>query len=212
MFRAGRKMKVFGRIVCALGALLASRSLMRPQSTREINQSVQTNQVEEMYVVRSVRESRVPPTEFCDASRTGFKSDFFEDQYTLRSIATKASDGRIVKTNLRNIGAGRACFGRTDDPGVLNFYLDLQIGKAALTGTGDCRQTKSDFPERGLVVWRCFLNLSDPVGRYIGGQLTSNTITSRKDLGTETDPPGYTQASIATIRLWKKRGERQTHR
>ncbi len=26
-----------------------------------------------------------------------------------------------------------------------------------------------------------------------------------KDVGLETDPPGYTQASIATIRVWKKR-------
>jgi hypothetical protein len=28
---------------------------------------------------------------------------------------------------------------------------------------------------------------------------------SRKSQGIETDPPGYTQASIATIRLWRKR-------
>lgn len=51
----------------------------------------------------------------------------------------------------------------------------------------------------------CVLNLMDSAGFYVGGQLTTNTITSRNSLGTVTDPPGYTQASIATIRLWKQR-------
>ena len=46
---------------------------------------------------------------------------------------------------------------------------------------------KSGFPEQGLIDWHCFLNLTDPLDEYVGGQLTSNTITSRKDLGTETD-------------------------
>jgi hypothetical protein len=40
---------------------------------------------------------------------------------------------------------------------------------------------------------------------YVGGVLTTNTITSKAGFGGETDPPGYTQASIATIRLWKAR-------
>jgi hypothetical protein len=30
-------------------------------------------------------------------------------------------------------------------------------------------------------------------------------VTSKAGFGGETDPPGYTQASIATIRLWKAR-------
>jgi hypothetical protein len=31
--------------------------------------------------------------------------------------------------------------------------------------------------------------------------VTTNTITSKATFGGHTDPPGYTQASIATIRL-----------
>jgi len=35
--------------------------------------------------------------------------------------------------------------------------------------------------------------------------VTTNTVVNTlKILGTETEPPGYTQNSIATIRLWKK--------
>ena len=41
---------------------------------------------------------------------------------------------------------------------------------------------------------------------YIGGVLTTNTLNSKKLVGQESDPPGYVQPSIATVRLWKKRG------
>ena len=115
----------------------------------------------------------------------------------------------MVDANIKTIGSGHGCFGRTAaDPTIGNFYLDLHLGNTELRGIGDCRQAKSDFPERGLSAWRCFLYLSDPLGGYIGGLLTTNTITSLKDVGLETDPLGYTQSSIATIRLWKKRPER----
>jgi hypothetical protein len=163
-------------------------------------------------MLRAPFVNRVEPTKFCDQAKTGFKSDAFEDQYFFRSIATNSSDGRVVKANIKRVGSGHACFGRNPDPTMLNLYLELRIGKAALKGIGDCRQAKSDFPERGLIAWHCFLDLSDPLDEYVGGQLTSNTITSLKDLGPDTDPPGYIQSSIATIRLWKKQGERQALR
>jgi hypothetical protein len=198
----------FGCVLWALGALLGTQSLARAQNTQKAGRTAPAAQVEEIYIARSVRESRVAPTEYCAQAKTGFDSDAFEDQYTFRSTATRASDGRMVDANIKTIGSGHGCFGRTADPAILNFYLDLHLGNTALRGIGDCRQAKSDFPERGLIAWRCFLNLSDPLGGYVGGQLTTNTIKSLKDLGLETDPPGYTQASIATIRLWKKRAER----
>jgi hypothetical protein len=57
-------------------------------------------------------------------------------------------------------------------------------------------------------VYYCFADLSDPAYKYVGGQLTTNTMGSLKLLGVESDPLGYAQPSIATIRLWKKRAER----
>jgi hypothetical protein len=148
------------------------------------------------------RMVRIAPTEYCSRTKTGFISDFFEDQYTFRSTATSAYDGRLVDANIKTIGSGHGCIGRTADPSILNFYLELQLGHTALKGIGECHLAKSDFPERGLIALSCFLNLSDPIGRYVGGQLTANSITSLRAVGLETDPPGYTQPSIATIRLW----------
>jgi hypothetical protein len=40
---------------------------------------------------------------------------------------------------------------------------------------------------------------------YISGRLTTNTINSRASLGDRSDPPGFTQPSIATVRLWRAR-------
>ena len=164
-----------------------------------------STQVEEIYIVRSVRESRVAPTDFCAQAKTGFHSDF-EDQYTFRSTATRPFDGRMLDTNVKMVGSAHGCTGRTADPAIYRFYLEMLLGRTALTWIGDCTQTKSDFPEKGIGVVHCVFNLSDPLGRYVGGQLTTNTLHSLKDVGLDTDPPGYTQPSIATIRLWRRRG------
>jgi hypothetical protein len=88
---------------------------------------------------------------------------------------------------------------------ALSFYGQILLGSTALKGFGECKLAKSNFPEQGMTVFRCFLDLSSLSGKYIGGQLTSNTVVSRKPIGTESDPAGYTQLSIATIRLWRKR-------
>jgi hypothetical protein len=82
------------------------------------------------------------------------------------------------------------------------------LGPIAFAGLGDCRLKKPDFPERGLTGGLCFLDLSGLPPRYVGGLLTTNSMNSLKTVGAESDPPGYAQPSIATIRLWKKKVER----
>ena len=202
------KLNTFGFMLGALGALSATQPPARAQNTQqEARQIEQPSQVEEIYIARSVRESRAAPTDFCAQAKTGFHSDF-EDRFTFRSTATRPSDGRMLDTNVRTIGSAHGCMGRTADPAIYKFYLEMLLGRTALTWIGDCTQTKSDFPEKGIGVVHCVFNLSDPLGRYVGGQLTTSTLHSLKDVGLETDPPGYTQPSIATIRLWRKRGER----
>jgi hypothetical protein len=79
------------------------------------------------------------------------------------------------------------------------------LGAIAFRGRGECLALGIDVPEAGLFPVRCQLLLSDLPAPYVGGLLTTNTITSKAPFGGETDPSGYTQASIATIRLWKTR-------
>jgi hypothetical protein len=126
----------------------------------------------------------------------------------------RGSDGRVVDSDVAVIGRLRACFGAdlAGRPGEQPlqesgsfFYAEGVLGDVPFIGRGDCRTTRRDHPEPGISSMRCFMELSGLPAAYVGGQLTTNTISSRSSLGDGTDPPGYTQPSIATIRLWRRR-------
>ena len=186
--------------------LLMTAVVVDAQSPQTPRRSASQTQVEEIYVVRSVNESRIAPTEFCAPAKTGIVDAVAEGRYSLRSISINASDGRLLNANVQTIGSGHGCFGPTAN-GIRKIYGELMIGSEKFIGTGECRQ-KSDFPERGINEFHCSVDLSAPDDRYVGGLLTTSSITSLKEMGLETDPPGYTQSSIATIRVWKKRSPR----
>lgn len=187
-------------ILAGLWSMSSIEAFQGPPSGRASD-----GRVEDIYVARSMRESRVTPTEFCAEARIGLSSARFEDQFAFRSTATRGSDGLMVDTNVQTVGRLHACFGSTPDPTISSFYAEGVLGAVTFTGRGECLAAKQDYPEPGMVVARCFLELRDLPNGYVGGQLTTNTMFSRNVLGENTDPPGYTQASIATIRLWKRR-------
>lgn len=162
------------------------------------------NPVEDIYLARSIRESQVKPTDFCAPARTGFADHSLEDRYSFQSVATRASDGLITDDNVDTIGHLRACFGPTSDPMTINFYAEGVLGGVNFSGKGQCLTARRDYPEDGLTVARCFLELRDLPDGYVGGQLTTNTMRSRTLIGPVTEPPGYTQMSIATVRLWRR--------
>src|SRR5262249_23396878 len=145
------------------------------------------------------------PTTFCDAPHIGFANANNEDQYISRSVSARTSDGLIVDGGVQTVGKIHVCFGPSSDPDVVNFYGEGELGAVAFRGLGECA-LKRNYPESNLIWSRCFLDLSGLPALYIGGRLTTNSINSPKSLiGEKTDPPGYVQNSIATMRLWKKR-------
>jgi hypothetical protein len=117
----------------------------------------------------------------------------------------RPEDGRVVQTKDTRAAELRACFGATNERALQNFYAEIKLGSIAFRGHGECLAVKLDFPQAGLFPVRCQLVLSGLPTPYVGGLLTTNTMTSRAAFGGDTDPPGYTQASIATIRLWKSK-------
>jgi len=161
--------------------------------------------VEDIYVVRSLRLSREAATPFCAAERTGFRDARAEDHYNFQVIALDPESGMVADPNVKTVGTLRACFGPTDDPRISNFYAEGTLGKVAFQGRGECLTPKRDYPEPGANIHRCFLDIGNLPAGYIGGQLTTNTVTSKQSIGPTSDPPGYVQPSIATIRLWKQR-------
>lgn len=162
---------------------------------------------EEIYVLRSIRERGTTTADACAAAKTGFEPlpTDAERFYSFWSVSSRPHDGQLVDAKRERVAELRACFGATPERPRQNFYAEIRLGGISFRGSGDCFALRTDFPETGLFSVRCQLVLSDLPAPFVGGLLTTNTITSRDPFGGETDPPGYTQASIATIRLWRAR-------
>jgi len=197
--------------------------------------SAATTTLEEIYVLRSIREQQALPEQkafpeqqglreqqtlreqevlheqqapsgnWCSSARSGFEP-FPQDAerfFSFWSLELRPEDGKVVDARRTRVAELRACFGPGSEPAQQNFYAEVQLRSISFRGRGECLALAIDFPEEGLFPVRCQLTLSDLPAPYVGGLLTTNTVTSRAAFGGDTDPPGYTQASIATIRLWK---------
>ena len=178
-------------------------SFLRPAAAAQ--QTAGAQNVETIQVLRSVRLSRATATDYCAQRRTGFPTPTFEDQYDFKAVAVRSTDGLVTNVSGPTVGHGHACFGATADSLTVRFYADGELDGVRFTGHGDCRSAGRDIPEPGITPWRCYLDLTGLSSGFVGGQLTSNTVFSRAAVGDFSDPVGYTQASIATVRLWKRR-------
>jgi hypothetical protein len=160
--------------------------------------------VEDIYILRSLREERSVQGPFCDASKIGFTATI-QDRYSFKAVMTRVPDGKLVDARIYDAGWLQACFDGI--PGVpdTNFYAEGVMAGISATGKGKCTAVATDFPEPGITSLRCFLVLSNLPPPDIAGLLTTNSVRSREPLGDQSDPPGYIQPSIATIRLWRKR-------
>lgn len=188
------------QLLCVIACLLsASPALASAQRSKAVPPR------EEIAIVRSFRLSRRAPTAYCAAERTTYANASFDDTYDFKAVATNARTGRVTSASGPSVGHLHACFGPTADSEVVSFYAEGTLYGAPLIGHGMCATTRRDFPEPGISVLTCHLDLSALPTGYVGGQLTTNTISSRQSLGSDSDPPGYTQPSIATVRLWRSR-------
>lgn len=163
--------------------------------------------LEDIYILRSIREPSEPVANWCSANRTGFEPfpKDAERMFSFWSVKSRLEDGKVVDAKGARVAELRACFGSTTERARQNFYAEVKLGSISFIGNGECVAARVDFPETGLFPVRCQLILSRLPAPYAGGLLTTNTMTSKAAFGGDTDPPGYTQASIATIRLWRAR-------
>lgn len=161
---------------------------------------------EDIFVLRSERTERLARTTACPPERTGFTPAaggfLFEDHYTMWAVAID-DGGRISNPRSKAVGSLRACFAQAAEPRRVHFYAEARIAGLPLVGQGQCVLLQADFPEPGISPARCHLNLRDLPAPYVGGLLTTNSVNSRQAIGDASDPVGYVQPSIATIRLWR---------
>lgn len=163
--------------------------------------------LEDIYILRSIREPREPVADWCSSAKTGFEP-FAKDAerfFSFWTVEVQPSNGKVVQAKGTRGAELRACFGATSERALQNFYAEITLGALSFHGKGECRAAMVDFPQAGLFPVRCQLILSGLPPPYVGGLLTTNTMTSKSSYGGDTDPAGYTQASIATIRLWKSK-------
>jgi hypothetical protein len=179
-------------------ALLAGAALAE-------NASTPTGALEDIYILRSIREQREPAPNWCSLTRTGFEPFATDAERFFSFWSLRLQDGKVVGTKEARVAELRACFGPTNERARQNFYAEIQLGSMSFRGNGECLAVMTNFPEAGFFPVRCQLILSGMPAPYVGGLLMTNTMTSKAPFGGDTDPPGYTQASIATIRLWKAR-------
>ena len=161
-----------------------------------------TKPLEEIYVLRSVREQQEPVAAWCSPDRAGFTPFPTDAERSFSFWSIRAEDGKVVDAKTARVADLRGCFGATEERARQHFYAELRLGSLSFRGNGECLALATNFPEMGLFPVRCQLVLSGLPAPYVGGLLTTNTLTSKAPFGGDTDPPGYTQASIATIRLW----------
>jgi hypothetical protein len=160
--------------------------------------------VEEIYVGMTVRVSRVVPSDYCAPAKTGF-APALEDQLVIKSVMTRAEDGRMIATNDKDIGDMHVCIGQAMDPTALGIYSEGRIAGIPYAGVGDCRLVQGNQPEQGLLTHRCWLSLSGLPEPYVGGFMVASSLYSLMPFGTESSPPGYHQASFILVRLWRRR-------
>lgn len=178
--------------------------------------------LEDIYILRSIREPQpgtadstaaplaAPIAGGCAASRTGFEPFPADAErfFSFWSVRSQTEDGKVVDPGAARVAELRGCFGPTAEPARQNFYAEVRLGAISFRGRGECQALMIDFPEPGLFPVRCHLVLDGLPAPFVGGLLTTNTMTTKAAFGGASEPPGYTQASIATIRLWKARPAR----
>jgi hypothetical protein len=165
--------------------------------------------LEDIYVLRSIPEQHAPGVG-CATASIGFEPfpTNAERFFSFWSMGSRREDGKVIDAAQARVAELRGCLGATTELARQNFYAEIRLGELALIGKGECVALAIDFPQRGLYPVRCHLLLSGLPAPYVGGLLTTNTMTTGARFGGDSQPPGYTQASIATIRLWKQPANR----
>ena len=151
-----------------LGTLAACSTPGSPRSTRDSAAlSDSSPGVEDIYILRSLREERSAPDPFCAASKTGFIARV-QDRYSFRAVVTRAPDGKVVDAKAHEAGMLRACFDGVPGAADANFYAEGVIAGIPATGRGRCTEVAADFPEPGITSMRTRPGTRNPRSQQSG--------------------------------------------
>lgn len=94
-----------------------------------------------------------------------------------------------------------AClFLKDSDPKITSFYGEGELAGPSFVGKGSVHSLENRLSRDGHRRVDVLFRTKRDEGQR--GILTTRTVNSRNLLGEKSDPPGYTQPSIATVRLF----------
>jgi hypothetical protein len=118
--------------------------------------------LEEIYILRSIREPHEPVAGWCSSAKIGFEPFPADAErfFSFWSLRLQPENGRVVQAKHTRVAELRGCFGATGEPARQNLYAEIKLGSLSFRGNGECLALKINFPEAGLFPVRCQLILS----------------------------------------------------
>jgi hypothetical protein len=159
----GGKREVFANTGGITRAIVGVAMLLSACATPFDNTTAHpTAGLEEIYILRSIREQREPVPGWCSSARAGFEPFPADAErfFSFWSLRLRPEDGRAVETKEMRVAELRACFGATSERARQNFHAEISLGSISLHGNGECLALRTDFPEAGLIPVRCQLVLT----------------------------------------------------
>jgi hypothetical protein len=187
------------RFVTVVFITLAARSAGMVKA-----QNAPLGSVEEVYIFRSIRTVRVVGPEAAELCRSRVEFTSFAHDTSDLVAMTVGPNGLVTEPKVKVIGTLVTCTGRTINPDVFDFYGEGEINGIRFKGGGDCVRY-ADAPLMGANSVQCRNRATVLNEGYVGGLITSNSLTPTDASPTGTIPPGYLGTSVAVARFWKRR-------
>jgi hypothetical protein len=153
---------------------------------------------ERTYVVRTVEDPSLPPVPDSDCpSGPGI---IIKPRGFAWSLATRASDGKVVKEQIQPVGSVSTCARLTfpiAEGDTAPTFARIELGGDTYTASGRCRATSNGDPlPTNVVLAGCALRLQTGPPGFVGGIVTSASVVLLGQV------PGFQTGSFWTVRAY----------
>jgi hypothetical protein len=152
---------------------------------------------ERTYVVRTVEDPSLPPVP--DSDCPSGAGTIVKPRGFAWSLATRASDGMVVKEQIQPVGSVNTCARLTFpivEGDTAPSFARIELGGDTYTASGRCRATSNGVPKAGVVLAGCALRLQTGPPGFAGGIATSASVVLLDRV------PGFQTGSFWTLRVY----------
>lgn len=88
--------------------------------------------LEEIYVLRSIRERQQPVSNWCASGKTGFEPFASDAERSFSFWSLSSVGGKVVDAKAARVAELRGCFGPTPERPRQNFYAEIKDRKSVV--------------------------------------------------------------------------------